>query len=68
MYEVSCLFKLESSEMDHSVRMALINSSLSVRLLYSKSWVCTRPGHTKDNHKNGTQCVKVGVWKCSPTI
>ena len=27
------------------------------------------PGHTKDHHKNGTNCmhacVRVGVWQCS---
>ena len=22
----------------------------------------SRPGHTKDHHKNGTQCVRVVVW------
>ena len=32
----------------------------------------SRPGHTKDHHKNGTNClpacVRVGVWQCSPTV
>ena len=38
----------------------------------------SRLGHTKDHHKNGTNChpawhaipeyVKVGVWQCSPTV
>ena len=35
----------------------------------------SRPGHTKDHHKmvqtaslHGTQCVRVGVWQCSPTV
>ena len=35
----------------------------------------SRPGHTKDHHKNGTiaslhrhACVRVGVWQCSPTV
>ena len=34
-----------------------------------------RPGHTKDHHKNGTNCLpawhagtRVGVWQCSPTV
>ena len=34
-----------------------------------------RPGHTKDRHTNGTNCllhrhacVRVGVWQCSPTV
>ena len=35
----------------------------------------SRPGHTKDHHKNGTNCLpawyamrKVGVGQCSPTV
>ena len=35
----------------------------------------SRPDHTKDRHKNGktvplhgTQCIRVGVWQCSPTV
>ena len=35
----------------------------------------SRPGDTKDHHKNGTncllhgtQCIRVGVWQCSPTV
>ena len=35
----------------------------------------SRPGHTKDHHKmvqtaslHGAQCVRVGVWQCSPTV
>ena len=36
----------------------------------------SRPGHTKDHHKNGTNClpawqaqyVRVGVWQCNPTV
>ena len=35
----------------------------------------SRPGHTKDHHKNGTNChpawhacVRVGVLQCSPTV
>ena len=35
----------------------------------------SRPGHTKDHHKNGINClpawhamVTVGVWQCNPTV
>ena len=35
----------------------------------------SRPGHTKDHHKNGTNCLPawhamrlVGVWQCNPTV
>ena len=35
----------------------------------------TWPGHTKDHHKNGTNClpawhacIRVGVWQCSATV
>ena len=38
----------------------------------------SRPGHTKDHHKNGTNCLPawyairhgdfLGVWRCSPTV
>ena len=38
-------------------------------------WFAPWPGHTKDLHKNGTNClpawhacVWVGVWQCSPTV
>ena len=35
----------------------------------------SRPGDTKDHHKNGANClpawhacVRVGVWQCNPTV
>ena len=37
--------------------------------------IASRPGHTKDHHEmvqtaslHGTQCVRVGVCQCSPTV
>ena len=48
--------------------------SVSASHTFSREFA-SRPGYTKDHHKNGTNClpaghacVRVGVWQCSPTV
>ena len=51
------------------MRLCRIGSVFSVSASHTVGCeFASRVGHTKDHHKNGTNCLPAGVWHCSRTV
>ena len=53
----------------------IIIEDKKISVSHVRSGFASRPGHTKDHHKNGTNClpawhagIRVGVWQCSRVV